>query len=86
MSKIVVKKVFLQYGLIEQRVAGCQNGPDDANKFVAFDTEFGDYPFKVEIDHAHDFGTAENAIAYSQHYKSDFFEFIVRNVTVTYEF
>lgn len=81
MTKIVIKKVFLQYGQVGQKVSGCQIDQSDANKFVALDSGSGGYPYAVDIDQAHNFKSVQKALDYT---RGD--SLVVREVTITYEF
>ena len=81
--KIVQKKVFLQYPKVgEPGISGHPTHLDDSEKFVDIDYPSGGYPCSRNIDDAHDFKTVEAA----EKYRGHFDKFIVREVTVTYEF
>lgn len=62
---------------------GEQVRENDANLFVDLDRASGGYPYSVPLARAHNFGTEEKARAYASH---DMGAFIVRTVTVTYEY
>jgi hypothetical protein len=54
---------------------------NEAGKFVALDTHSGGYPYAVEINRAHDFGSVEKAEQYRGHFKY----FNICLVRVTYD-
>lgn len=83
--KHVETRVVLQY-----EKAGTSYGhgtyivsENDAEMFVAIDRDSGGYPYAVPLSRAHNFVTEEKARAYASH---DMGAFIVRTVTVTYEY
>ena len=83
MTTITQTRVFLQYGKAGDPTSDfCTVHPTEEGMFVAIDSASGGYPCPTDIDSAHDFNTVEKANNYARH----FLGFIVREVTVTYEF
>jgi hypothetical protein len=83
--KTVVKKqiVVLQYSHAGTPCGfNSQVTDKEAEKFVALDQSSGGYPYPVELERAHDFKTVEEARNYTQPREP----FLVREVTITYEY
>ena len=58
--------VLLQYGEVGESLGFAKVSPDEAGKWVALDGPSGWYPYAVEIDRAHDFGSVEKAQNYAR--------------------
>ncbi len=80
--KIVQKRVFLQYPKIgEPGMYGFTTTESSAEKFVEVNWPAGAEPNPVDIKHAHDFRSVDDATKYRG--KAPFH---IREVTITYEF
>lgn len=84
--KIVEHRVFLQYPAEGTRIGNPEYNrrthADDANKFVDLDGASGGYPYSTSLERAHNFKAEAEAVKYQGSLNEGF---IVRHVTVTYE-